>query len=87
MLKPVIFKFVGALLVFAVFFGMYLTRQAKLGTKVAISKLEVVYYKGQATEADAKKLGEVLKRVQYFDGTPKKRPRFAKTSKARLFRS
>lgn len=52
------------LVVVMVYFGQKLM----LGTKFAVSDKEAVNYSGDATEADARRLGGVLKTIGYFTG-------------------
>ncbi len=50
----------------------YFGRSAMLGTRYKVSEKEAVNYSGKATEDDARKLGEVLKKEGYFTGTSSK---------------
>src|SRR5688572_18704423 len=58
----------GGLLVLLVAL-FFIGRNATLGTKFEYSEKESVYYAGDATEAQAKSAGDVLKEVGYFAGT------------------
>ncbi len=43
-------------------------RKSMLGTKLKISDLETVNYSGNATEQDARSLGQSLQQIGFFDG-------------------
>ncbi|MEO6738928.1 MAG: hypothetical protein ABIP20_01660 [Chthoniobacteraceae bacterium] len=53
-------------------FGLiYFGRKQIMGTRYKVSEQESVNYSEKATEADAKKLGEILQATGYFGGTKK----------------
>lgn len=54
----------GVLLALMIWWGQSLIE----GKRYKVSDKEIVGYSGDATEADAKQLGEALKQVGYFDG-------------------
>lgn len=54
----------GVLLAVMIWWGQSLIE----GKRYKVSDKEIVGYSGDATEADAKKLGDALKQLEYFDG-------------------
>ncbi|MEO6787221.1 MAG: hypothetical protein ABI318_13905 [Chthoniobacteraceae bacterium] len=48
---------------------IFLGQKLMMGTRYKVSDKESVNYSEKATEADAKKLGDILKVDGYFDGT------------------
>ena len=56
---------IGVLVGIMIWYG----RTSIMGTRFEVSKNESVNYSGDATEEDARKLGEALKTAGYFDGS------------------
>lgn len=65
----VVLAFVLAL---AAIVGVVMFTPSELGQKASITNVEEVYYAGESTEADARKLGEILKTSGFFDGNNRK---------------
>jgi hypothetical protein len=59
---------IGLIVVALIYFG----QKAMMGTRYKVTDKESVNYSEKATEADAKKLGDFLKAISYFDGTSEK---------------
>lgn len=71
-------KWIKVLVSLIVFVGFllgllgYVGRNAILGTQLKYSEKESVRYAGNATEADARKVGDALKEAGYFNGNHEK---------------
>src|SRR5258706_5202796 len=59
---------IGIIVVAMIYFGQKLM----MGTRYKVTDKESVNYSEKATEADAKKLGDFLKAINYFNGSSEK---------------
>ena len=72
---------IGLAVVGGALLGYFFVQQSRLGTKLEYSKVEEIYYSNQATEADARKLGDALKALEIFNGDREKTVLLSKDEK------
>jgi hypothetical protein len=59
---------IGLVLILGIVFGVIWFTTPGLGPKITVNGVEEVYYEGQSTEADARKLGDWLATRGFFNG-------------------